>query len=88
MAEVDADGGARGGVEAEQDRRAAALRAMRGTRLGALDHEAVGLQVSDQARDRGTAQAGATGDFGTADLPLVAQRADDAQAVEAAERFK
>ena len=88
VAEVHADGGARARVEAEQDRRAAALRAVRVTGLRALDHEPVGLQVGDQAGDRRAAQAGAASDLGARDLALVTQRANDAQAIETAEAFE
>jgi hypothetical protein len=50
--ERDADGGAGRGVERQQDRRPAALCSACGAVLGALDDEAVGLQVGDQARHR------------------------------------
>ena len=88
MAEVDADRRARGGVEGEQDRRAAALGAVGRAGLGALDHEPVGLQVGDEAGDRGAAEARAARDVGARDLSLVAQRADHAQAIETAKRFE
>ena len=57
VAEVDADGRAGARVEREQDRRAAALRAVRGAGLRALDHEPVGLQVGDEAGDGGAAES-------------------------------
>ena len=88
MAEIDAHGGARRRVEREQDRRAAPLGAVRRARLGALDHEAVGLQVGDEAGDGGTAEPGAAGDVGARDLALVAQGADHPQAIEATKRFE
>ena len=88
MAEVDADGGARGGVEGEQDRRPAALGAVGRAGLGTLDHQAVGLQVGDEARDGGAREARAARDVGAGDVALVAQRADYAQAIETAKRFE
>ena len=66
----------------------AALRAVRGARLRALDHEPVGLQVGDEAGDGGAAQARAASDLGARDLAFLTQRADDPQAIEAAERFE
>ena len=88
VAEVDADGGAGAGVEREQDRRAAALRAVGEARLRALDHEPVGLQVGDQAGDGGAAEPRAARDVGARDLALVAQRADHAQAIETTKGFE
>ena len=88
VAEVDADGRAGARVEREQDRRAAALRAVRQAGLRPLDHQPVGLQVGDEAGDGGAAETGAAGDLGARDLALLAQRTDHAQAIEAAERFE
>ena len=85
VVEVDPDRDARRGVEGEQDRRAAALVAVGGGRLGALDHEPVGLQLGDEARDGRAREAGAARDLGARDQALVAQRVDHAQAVEAAQ---
>ena len=88
VAEVDADGGAGRRVEREQDRRPAALGPVRLAELRALDHEAVGLQVGDQARDGRRDRAGPAGDLGARDQPLVAERVDHAQPVQAAQRFE
>ena len=67
VAEVDAERGAGGGVEREQDRRAPALLAVRRAGLLALDDEAVGLQLGDEARDGRAREAGAARDLGAAD---------------------
>ncbi len=88
VAEVDADGRARRGVEGEQDRRPAALIAVRGGGLAALDDEAVSLEIGDQRGHGGAAQPGPPGDLGARDQPLGPQRVDDAQAVQAAKRFE
>ena len=88
VVEVDPDRDAGGGVEREQDRRAPALVAVGGGRLGALDHQPVGLQLGDEARHGRAREAGAAGDLGARDQPLVAQRVDHAQAVEAAQRLE
>ena len=62
--------------------------AVRGAVLRALDHEAVGLQVGDEAGDGRAGQPGTARDLGARDQALVAQRVDHAQAVEAPERFE
>jgi hypothetical protein len=51
VAEVDAERRARGRVERQQDRRAAALLAVRGSGLLALDDEPVRLELADEAGD-------------------------------------
>ncbi len=88
VAEVDPDGRAGRGVEGQQDRRPAALRSVRQAGLWALDHQPVSLQVGDQAGDRRARQPRPPGDLSARDLPLLAQRADHAQPVEAAEGFQ
>ena len=88
VAEVDADGGAGRRVEREKDRRPAALGPVRLAELRALDHEAVGLQVGDEARDGRAAEPGPAGDLGARDQPLVAERVDHTQPVQAAQRFE
>ena len=52
VAEVDADRCSRRRVEREEDRRAAALRAVSHAVFGALDDQPIGLQVGDQTGDR------------------------------------
>jgi hypothetical protein len=69
--------GARRRVEREQDRRPAALVAVRGARLGALDDQAVGLQLGDQAGDGAAREAGTARDLGAADCAVLSQRADE-----------
>jgi hypothetical protein len=54
-------------------------------RLGPLDHEPVGLQLGDEARDGRAREARAAGDLGARDQALVAQGVDHAQAVETAQ---
>ena len=86
VAEVDAERGAGRRVERQQDRRAAALLAVRRALLLALDDEPVGLQVGDEARDRRAGEPGAARDVGTADHAVLAQRVDHATAIEPAQR--
>ena len=86
VAEVDAERRAGGRVERQQDRRAAALLAVRGAGLLPLDDEPVGLQLADEARDGRAREAGAARDLGAADRPVLAQRVDHAPAIEPAQR--
>ena len=62
--EVDPHGRAGGGVEGQQDRRPAALGAVRRARLGPLDDQPVSLQVGDQAGHGGARQPRPPGDVG------------------------
>ena len=84
VVEVDADGGARGAVEAEHRRRPA-LGGRRVVVVGALDDEAALDEVADEGGDRGAAQAGAARDLGPAQPACAAQRIDHPQAVELAQ---
>ena len=81
VAEVDAEERAGGLVERDEHRRPPALGAARRRRDLALDDQALGLQVGDEARDGRAAQTGLARDVGTADRPALAEGVDHAQAV-------
>ena len=64
------------------------LRRGRALPVGVLDHEAVALQVGDEARDRRAREPGHTRDLGTARRTPLAQGLDHAQTVQFAQRLK
>ena len=76
VAEVDADDGAGRAIQRQQRRRAAGGHAGRGVGVGVLDHEAVGLQVGDEARDGRAREPGDARDLRSAGRSAFAQGLD------------
>ena len=89
VAEVDAEQRARGGVEGEEHRQAAALAAVGDTvELLALAHQARGLEVGDEARDGRPAEPRGARDVRPRHGSAGAERVDHAEAIALAERLQ
>ena len=75
-------------VEGQQHAGPAALRPLGLLDVPALAHQALGLEVRDQARDGRPREARAPGDLRAAHHAAFQQRVDDPKAVELTQRFQ